>query len=106
MVVGDFNVCSNEFGQQLDGSAEFQALQFAMQSAGFPAELPQSFDAERPGTLRPAPNSKLRCTPDHMFVTCKLKDCCVSSSVADTRDRNGLEVSDHLGLIAEFLIPL
>ncbi|CAE7811330.1 unnamed protein product [Symbiodinium sp. CCMP2592] len=106
MVVGDFNVCSNEFGQQLDGSAEFQALQVAMQSAGFPAELPQWFDAERPGTLRPAPDGKLRCTPDHMFVTCKLKDCCVSSSVADTRDRNGLEVSDHLGLIAEFVIPL
>lgn len=108
MVVGDFNVCSNEFGQQLDGSAEFRALQFAMQSAGFPAELPQSFDEEgpEPGTLRPAPESGLRCTPDHMFVTYKLNDCCVSSSVADTRDRNGLEVSDHLALIAEFLIPL
>ena len=51
MVVGDFNVCSNEFGQQLDGPAEFQALQFAMQSAGFPAELPQSFDAEPTGNV-------------------------------------------------------
>ncbi|CAE8650060.1 unnamed protein product [Polarella glacialis] len=111
-VLGDFNVCSRDLGQLVDGGAEHRALADAMQSAGLAHELlcpaavgtePQEMTA-RPTLRLPSVEGAVSSSPDHFFVTSPLWQRLVRAAVVDTRGRGGLCVSDHFGLFAEFRI--
>ena len=98
VMAGDFNVCSDEFGQAVDGLAEYSAMTSAFSAAGFEANLvaaAQGLPSVRYEHLEDAPAGISRQTLDHVFVSAPIGEHASSARIVDTRGASGLPVSDH-----------
>lgn len=99
-VLGDFNVCNDDFGKLVDGGAEYAALQGAMTDAGLPHDL--TAEPSMPTLREPQNGKKLRCSVDHAFCTSMLNQQATGAAqVLDTRGLDGLAVSDHRAVLLE-----
>eukprot|EP00927_Polykrikos_kofoidii_P055801 TRINITY_DN50001_c0_g1_i1.p1 TRINITY_DN50001_c0_g1~~TRINITY_DN50001_c0_g1_i1.p1 ORF type:complete len:347 (-),score=76.15 TRINITY_DN50001_c0_g1_i1:36-1076(-) len=99
LAMGDFNVCSEDVGERLDGGAEYAALRSEFAEAGLPCDLVES--PLQPTLRQPPTDEALRCSLDHVLVTVALQDRGACAKVVDTRGADGLLVSDHRGVLVE-----
>lgn len=101
ILLGDFNVCGEDFGRALDGAEEYHALLSSMARAGFSHEgFPRSSGSEMP-TLRPQNDVSLRSSPDHIFVSPKLKHRSLTVALWDMDHLEQIH-SDHRAIMATF----
>lgn len=98
-VLGDFNVCSDEFGTTLDNQHEYSKLKQAMTEAGLGFNVAHC--QTLPTLRREASHRGLRCSLDHVFVDSAFADRVTNASIVDTRGSDGLAVSDHHGVHVE-----
>merc|ERR1711970_562078 len=76
VMVGDFNVCSDEFGQALDGGAEYTAMTNAFSAAGLSMNLVKpgsGLASVREEFVEDAPAGVVRQSLDHVFVSAALE---------------------------------
>jgi len=103
VMVGDFNVCSDECGRALDGSEEYTAMTGAFAASGLGRNLVsvQEFPSVRQEYLEDAPEGVTSQSLDHAFVSARLGELSASARIVDTRGTNGLPVSDHRAVKVE-----
>ena len=100
-VMGDFNICSHG-SWELDIVNEEEGLYSKLATAlrkecGLKCDLFKECERSFRYELTERPNA----TYDHMFVNDALKRTCVQYGTKDW-NQNGLDMSDHLGLMAHF----